>query len=304
MNTKFIKKISLTIVLIMVLFLNTSCSQIESVINSVSESFSNTIDPSELYPKLSSIISSPSHMDTFHQDYIGKSITFSVYVAAEPETYTFDDDDELNGHHFVPAYISRNTDSYFYLDVESVKDDIVDDEYYQVTASLEGTLYSVENGLREDIAYFTVTAAEILTPLDFSEEIPTFALSNGSITFFDYELRQDSFERDVIILYFDYENTTDSDSSPSLRELVIYQNDFLSDSSMPFSASSSAELKHTNALSIGSLSNNKVPAGKTLSYYCVYYLTDFDTPIQFYSSDDDFNLLNFYSIIPSEEPSF
>jgi hypothetical protein len=298
------KKINIIMLIGILAFGIAGCTQVkegmEQVLGETMESA--TVDSEELYRSLSSIVSAPEHIDTFHSEYVGKEVEFALYVFGEPEEYTFEDEDasDINGHKFAPASLARNNDAYFLLNVEEITQLQVEaGKYYKVKASLEGTMYSTEGGEREDIVYFDVKSMEEYIPTNREVSESTFSLSNGDVTFFDYEIIQDIYGGDVFVLYFEFENRAENEQAPIFSEIIVDHADmFLSSEGLLLT---DAELKRTNALSSsGYVNDDPTPPGKALPYYISYELEDATQPICFTMYDDEFNMLNTFLINPSE----
>lgn len=237
----------------------------------------------ELYSKLDSLLSNPNGST----DLSGK-FTFAAKIISEPEEMTFDDDDKVYTYQI--AWISRNLDDYFFLDVTDIENRPAVDEIVEITGEVNGTIYWTEDNKQVeilDILAHEVKTAE-LEKVELNEG-PTVAVSNwqgsGEITFLGAHYAKDTFG-DAIAVYFEFKNTGSSDVVPPTGSLYYYHGD----------ESVSSTNFGLNEVDPGYLSlsipatADKTFAGKTGRYYLALHAgEDLEAPFFIETYDDYFN---------------
>jgi len=240
-------------------------SPIKGVSNAIQDVSSQSGDA--LYSELDTLITNPDHTT----DLKGK-FTFTVYVIGKATEQTFDDEPGVK-YLFQESCISRNGDHSFLLDVRKLAKSLETDKFYQVTGTLDGSVYWTEDNKKVSMLDILVSDAKPFTPADIKvNNGPSY--TDGSVT---YTFKGAYFDRTpfnkAIVVYFDFKNNTADDIAPSMYGLTFYQGDSntrLSNTIMDVQGKLDSHALNATKAGI----TDQTYVGKTSLYFAVYQVSD------------------------------
>ena len=252
---------------------------------------SKAADIEEMYAELERLISTPDR----ETDLTGK-FTFTTYISGDAQEAEFDEDPGVK-HVLQEAWIAREEEDSYFLDVMNLDKPLETDKYYRVTGTVEGSIYWTEDNKKITVLHIIASDAEPFTPPESKANTSaTYTAKGGDVEYIflgaHYTTVMNS--RKAIVVYFDFKNNGSTDTSPSTYDLDFYQgnsSDRLSSTIMdPEELDSSA----LNATKAGI--TDKTYAGKTSRYYAVYFadseVTEDEDTLWLVRYNDDYELID------------
>ena len=238
--------------------------KVESPINLGGNTGSSEAKGEELYSELSSLLSNPER----ETDLLSK-FTFTTYVSGESFEEEFESEPGVT-HVLQEAWIARNDDDSYFLDVMNLDKPLEPENYYRVTGTLEGSVYWTEDNEKITMLHIIASKAEPFTPPEEKANGgPGYTAGETEYLFLGAHHTEVLNGRAAIVVYFDFKNSGSTDAAPRMYDLMFYQGDSYDRLRSSVIGPDELDPKALNASSAGI--TDKTYAGKT-SYYCAVYM--------------------------------
>lgn len=241
-----------------------------------------------LYSEINKLLRTPDSRTNIKGEF-----TFTAYVSDEAEETEFEDEPGVK-HLYQTAWISRNDDKHFLLDVAGLPAPLEPGSLYTVTGTLNGSVYWTEDNKKVSVLDVLATQAKPFTrPEAEPNEGPAYTSGEMEYTFLGAHYTTIlGGMRKAIVVYFEFKNGSGTDAAPALYNMSFYQDG--SDERVTTTIMSPKEVDSRALDANKAGASDKTYAGKTSLYYAVFEVgkdaAQGEDVIWLMAYDDDFVL--------------
>jgi hypothetical protein len=241
-------------------------SPIKDVKNALSGATS--LSGEALYSALNTMIGDPTRKNSS----LDGKFTVTVYVSDKAEEVTFDEEPNVK-HLYQAAWIARNDNDYFLLDVKDLDEPLAEGNYYSITGTTNGSVYWTEDSKKVDVLDVLVKEAKPFTPKEpeLNEGSSILDAKGNQYTFLGAH-KSKYILGDCVVVYFDFKNNGSTEATPGVRAFDFYQGSSEETSSSKSFDPEDADSKALNATKAGIVDSTY--AGKTQRYFAVFAWQD------------------------------